>query len=38
MDVIFSMAGNIWTALAPTTWILLLGLLIWFNLLRKTLF
>ncbi len=38
MDIILSMVGNFWTALAPTTWILVLGLLISFNLLRKTLF
>lgn len=38
MDIILSMAGNIWTAMAPTTWMLVLGLLISFNRLRKTLF
>ncbi len=38
MSFIMSMANDIWTAMAPTTWILLLGLLVSFNLLRKSLF
>ncbi len=38
MSHIISMASDIWTAMAPTTWILVLGLLVSFNLLRKALF
>ncbi len=38
MDILFSMAGDIWSSMAPTTWILVLGLLVSFNLLRKILF
>jgi hypothetical protein len=37
MDLFMSMAVEIWSSLAPTTWFLVLGLLISFNLVRKTL-
>ncbi len=32
------MADDFWSALAPTTWFMLLGLLLSINLLRKALF
>ncbi len=38
MEPLISMATGLWSALAPTTWFLLLGLLISFNLLKKILF
>ena len=38
MDLLLSMATDFWNSLAPTTWFLLLGLLLSFQLLRKTLF
>jgi len=38
MDLLLSVATNIWDSLAPTTWLLLLGLLVSYSLLKKTLF
>jgi hypothetical protein len=38
MDLLFSMATHIWDSLAPTTWLLLLGLLVSYTLVKKTLF
>jgi hypothetical protein len=37
MDFLMSMPVEIWSSLAPTTWLLVLGLLISFNLVRRTL-
>jgi hypothetical protein len=37
MDLLMSMAVKICSSLAPTTWLLVLGLLISFNLVRRTL-
>ena len=37
MDLLTSMAVEIWSSLAPTTWFLVLGLLVSFNLIKKTL-
>jgi hypothetical protein len=37
MDLLMSMAVEIWSSFAPTTWLLVPGLLISFNLVRKTL-
>ncbi len=38
MDLIMSTFGGFWMSMEPTTWILVLGLLVAFNLLRKVLF
>ena len=38
MDSLISMAIQIWETTPPTTWLLLLGVLISLNLLKKTLF
>lgn len=38
MDLLVSSVIDFWDALAPTTWLLVLGLLISFNLLKKALF
>lgn len=38
MDLLMTMITSILDAMAPTTWILVLGTLISFNLLRKALF
>jgi len=38
MDLLISTATEFWGTLAPTTWFMVLGLLISLNLLRKTLF
>jgi hypothetical protein len=38
MESLISIATELWNALAPTTWFLVLGLLISLNLLKKTLF
>jgi hypothetical protein len=38
MDLLLSVTMNIWNSLALTTWLLLLGLLGSYSLLRKTLF
>ena len=38
MDLLQSFTMNIWNSLAPTTWILLLGLLVSYTFVRKTLF
>ena len=38
MDLLISFASELWEATAPTTWLMLLGLLISLNFLRKTLF
>jgi hypothetical protein len=38
MDLLLSITMNIWNGLAPTTWLLLLGLLGSYSLQRKTLF
>jgi hypothetical protein len=37
MDLLFSVATDIWDSLAPTTW-LLLGLLVSYTFLKKALF
>ncbi len=37
MDFLISMTMGLWNSLAPTTWLLLLGLLVSFTLLKKTL-
>lgn len=38
MDLLVSVASELWHAMAPTTWFLVLGLLISFSFLKKTLF
>ena len=38
MELLLSMAAEIWSSLAPTTWLLLLGLLVSWTLLKKVLF
>ncbi len=38
MDLLIAVAVEFWNTLAPTTWMMLLGLLVSFNFLRKTLF
>ncbi len=38
MDLLVSSAFEVWDVMAPTTWFLVLGLLIAFNLLKKVLF
>ncbi len=38
MDFVISSAIGFWETLAPTTWLLLLGLLVSFNFLKKILF
>ncbi len=38
MDFLISVAVEMWNTLAPTTWLMLLGLLVSFNFLRKALF
>ena len=38
MDLLISLATGYWNALAPTTWFMLLGLLLSYHLLRKILF
>lgn len=38
MDLLLSMAVEFWNSLAPTTWLLLLGLLVSYTLVKKTLF
>jgi len=38
MDLLISSAIELWETTAPTTWFLLLGLLVSFNFLRKALF
>lgn len=38
MDSLILMATQIWETTPPTTWFLLLGVLVSLNLLRKTLF
>jgi hypothetical protein len=38
MDVLISMAMELWNSMAPTTWLLLLGLLVSFTYVKKTLF
>ncbi len=38
MDLLISMANELWQTMAPTTWFLILGLLISINFLKKTLF
>lgn len=38
MDSLISIATQIWEITPPTTWLLVLGVLISLNLLRKTLF
>jgi len=37
MDLLISMTMGLWDSLAPTTWLLLLGLLISYTFIRKTL-
>ena len=36
MELLHSMTMNIWSSLAPTTWMLLLGLLLSYAFVRKT--
>lgn len=38
MEPLISVATEFWSALAPTTWILILGLLISLSFLKKALF
>ena len=38
MDLLISIASEFWHGMAPTTWLLVLGGLISFTLLKKTLF
>ncbi len=38
MDLLLSVATDIWDSLAPTTWLLLLGLLVSYTFLKKALF
>ena len=38
MDLLMSMAMDFWNSLAPTTWLLLLGLLLSYTFVRKALF
>lgn len=38
MDLLISTAIEFWETMAPTTWLLILGLLISFNFLKKALF
>jgi hypothetical protein len=38
MDLLISVATELWGTMAPTTWFLVLGLLISFSFLKKTLF
>ena len=38
MDLLVSSAFELWDVMAPTTWLLVLGLLIAFHLLKKVLF
>jgi hypothetical protein len=37
MDLLISMATELWNSFAPTTWLLLLGLLVSFTFVKKTL-
>jgi len=37
MDLLISMTMEFWNSLAPTTWFLLLGLLVSFTFIKKTL-
>lgn len=37
MDLLISMTSEFWNSLAPTTWLLLLGLLVSFTFVKKTL-
>lgn len=37
MDLLMSIAVELWSSLAPTTWFLVLGLLVSFNLVKRTL-
>jgi hypothetical protein len=37
MDLLISMTMGFWNSLAPTTWLLLLGLLISFTFIKKAL-
>lgn len=38
MDLLISVATELWQTMAPTTWFLVLGLLISFSFLKKALF
>lgn len=38
MDLLISVATDLWQTMAPTTWLLVLGLLISFSFLKKALF
>ena len=38
MDLLLSLATDIWSSLAPTTWLLLLGLLVSYTFVKKALF
>lgn len=38
MDLFLSIATTIWGSLAPTTWVMLLGLLVSYTFVRKVLF
>lgn len=37
MNLLLSMTTELWNSLAPTTWLLLLGLLVSYTFIRKTL-
>ena len=37
MELLHSITTSIWSSLAPTTWVLLLGLLVSYAFVRKTL-
>ena len=37
MNLLISMTTELWNSLAPTTWLLLLGLLVSYTFIRKTL-
>jgi len=38
MNLLFSMANELWQAMAPSTWFLILGLLVSIDFLKKVLF
>ena len=38
MDLLLSMTSEIWHSMAPTTWLLLLGLLVSYTFVKKILF
>jgi hypothetical protein len=38
MDILISVAAEFWSTMAPTTWFMVLGLLVSFSFLKKILF